>query len=383
MNIYSVAEIVFWTGMGFLFYTYIGYGLVMYFLSLFKSKNIRKGSIRLKTTVIITAYNEEKVIENKLENVLALDYPKDCLEVLVGSDGSTDRTDSIVSSFSDKGVRLIRVEGRLGKTAVQNKCASEASGDILVFTDATTYLRSDSLSQIIENFNDPKIGCVGARLKYRNTSETGLGEGGVSYWSYETKLKKLESQVCSLIGVSGCYYAVRKSLYRDIHADLISDFVIALQTYEDGYRVIYEEKAICEEDTLDNAFDEYKMRVRVALRSYKALWEKRALLNPLKYGLFSIQLVSHKLMRYSVGIVAVLILTSNIFLLQSAFYQLSLAMQILFYLAAMVSFVLVIRKGKKGIISAPFYLVLVNMAAIKAMYMFFKGGSIKVWTPIR
>ena len=383
MSMYSVASFIFWFGVVFIVYAYVGYGALMYVMSLFRCKPVDKREATPRVTLIIAAYNEEKGIRDKLENVLSLAYPDDRLEIMVGSDASTDQTDEIVASYADRGVILARVEGRKGKTEVQNQCAAMASGEVLVFTDATTVLEKNSLKEIVANFNDPSVGCVGARLVYRNRSETQLGEGGVSYWNYESNLKRIESSVSSLIGVSGCYYAVRKSLYTPIDPDLISDFVIALETVEKGYRVIYEDKALCEEETLDDVPDEFNMRIRVALRSYRALWEKRALLNPFRYGLFSIQLISHKVMRYLVGVVAIIVLAANLLLLDSQFYRAMLYFQLLCYLSAALSYLLFIRKGKKGLFSAPFYLVLVNAAATEALFKFIKGESVRVWVPKR
>lgn len=379
----SFFEFTFWVGSILIIYVYAGYGCFLMIAASIKGKPIQRGPSKTSVTIIVAAYNEEQDIKNKLDNILALDYPGDLINIIVGSDESSDRTDEIVMSYPDKRVQLLRVEGRQGKTAVQNACAEKASGTILVFTDATTDLHKRSLSYLVENFNDPDVGCVGAKLIYANKNESEVGEGGVSYWSYETAIKTMESRLSSLIGVSGCYYAVRKSLYTSIPADLISDFVIAMDIYKKGYRVVFDERATCEETTLDDSRDEYSMRVRVAIRSYGALWRMRSLLNPVKHGLYAIQLLSHKVLRYLVGVFAIVVYLSNLFLLNSSFYLFIFVLQNLFYLLAL--FVLLNKGSKKnvGLLSIPSYLVLANYAATVALIKFLNGQKITVWTPQR
>lgn len=372
-------ESLFWINAIILVYTYFGYGLLLYLLALFVDKPIRKSEYTPKISIIIAAYNEQKSIATKIENTLKLDYPRDNLEIIVGSDASNDSTDAIVKSYAGNNVQLIRIEGRLGKTAVQNMCIKQASGEIVIFTDATTILQKNSLKNLVANFSDENVGCVGARLVYKNVENTQVGHGGTSYWNYETFIKKLESNINSLIGVSGCFYAVRKKIYTDIPHHLISDFVVALLTVKKGYRVVFEENAICQEDTLRNIPDEISMRRRVALRTYTALFEYRDMLNPFKYGLFAIQLLSHKLLRYLAGFFLLGLLFTNVLLIQHHFYQITLILQILFYTTAVLGDIQYKRTNKRGIVSIPYYFVLVNYAAILALFNFIKGETIVIW----
>lgn len=167
-----------------LFYTYVGYPILIFFLALFFPKNVKRGQIEPKVTIIITAYNEEKSIKSKLENTLDIEYPKDKLEIIVASDASTDRTDEIVKEFADRGVKLFRNEGRKGKTPTQNKAVEVASGDIILFSDATTFYPKDVLKRILPSFADESVGCVSGRLIYVTNERSSIGEGTRNYWNY-------------------------------------------------------------------------------------------------------------------------------------------------------------------------------------------------------
>ena len=207
-----IAQIIFWLSGIALFYTYVGYPLFVYLISIIFPKKTEKDRIEPDVTVLITAYNEEKDIRSKLENTLQIDYPKEKLEIIVASDGSTDKTDEIVREFADQGVKLFRQEGRVGKTLTQNNAVEKALGQIILFSDATTNYKPDVLKEMLPNFADQKIGCVAGKLIYIDNAESGVGKGTKSYWNYETFLKESESRACSLIGASGCLYAVRNRL---------------------------------------------------------------------------------------------------------------------------------------------------------------------------
>jgi cellulose synthase/poly-beta-1,6-N-acetylglucosamine synthase-like glycosyltransferase len=379
-----MAEILFWVSVLGIGFAYFGYGALLWALSkIWARGGIEDRSHAPSVTFIIAAHNEERSIEGKLHNVLGLDYPRDRLEVIVGSDASSDRTDEIVRRWAGEGVQLLRMEDRTGKTAVQNACAEKARGEILVFTDATTVLDKASLRPLLANFADPEVGCVGARLIYQNADDSQVGKGGVSYWGYETQIKLWESQLNSLIGVSGCYYAIRAAIYEPIPPNLISDFVVALDTVRKGYRVRFEPDALCYEETLADATAEVAMRSRVAIRTYCALWARRTLLNPFRYGFFSFQLLAHKVLRYLVAPLAVVALLSNMLLTESPLYLSFFAAQLAFYAAAAVGFFEYKTKGKLGLMSRPYYLIVVNYAAMVALARFLRGQTVVIWTPQR
>ncbi|MFA6146801.1 MAG: glycosyltransferase family 2 protein [bacterium] len=368
-------------------YTYAGYPILLILLKYFKKNRIEyrssANSMNPSVSIIITAYNEEKAIRDKISNTLELDYPAEKIQIIVASDGSTDQTEEIVRSFSSRKVKLISVSGRKGKTAVQNAAVLQATGDILVFSDATSVYQKDAIKELVRFFDDPNVGCVGGRLIYRAEGDSASSKGGETYWEYERSIKEYESEVGSLIGVSGAIYAVRKRIYTPIPPDQISDFVIALQTVEYGYRVAFASQAICSETTMRQAGNEFGMRVRVALRSLRALWYKRKIFNPFRFGLFSIQLISHKALRYFVPQMLIILIIFNVLLLRNAEYLYLFCLQIVFYSLAIAGKILDDRGYALKPASMAYYFCLVNIASLYAFLKFIVGEKIITWEPIR
>ncbi len=373
-----ITRFIFYFSLVMLFYTYVGYPILIFFLALFFPKNVRRNQIEPKVTIIITAYNEEKSIKSKLENTLDIEYPKDKLEIIVASDASTDRTDEIVKEFADRGVKLFRNEGRKGKTPTQNKAVEIASGDIILFSDATTFYPKDVLKRILPSFADESVGCVSGRLIYVTNERSSIGEGTRNYWNYETFIKKSESKVCSLIGASGCLYAVRRSAYKPMYPEACSDFLIASVLYRQGLRTILESEAVCYEVTNEAFTDELKMRIRIVTQTLNDLWVNRDLLNPFKAGLYSIELFSHKILRYCVPFFLILLFLSNLILaVESSLFAILLFAQVLFYLSALIARFL--KKSRIKFLMPSLYFVLANFASLVGFYKFLKGEKITSW----
>lgn len=268
------------------FYIYVGYPLLVACLAAFARRPARKHPIEPRVTILTAAHNEARDIRRTIENKLALDYPRDRLEIIVISDSSTDDTDSIVREFEDRGVRLLRQEPRAGKTSALNIAVPQASGEILVFSDANSLYAPGALRAIVRNFADPTVGYVTGKMVYTNLDGSLIGDGCSAYMKFENLLRGWETQAGSIVGVDGAIDAVRKSLYRPMRPDQLPDFVLPLTVVEQGYRVVYEEEAILKEPALSKASDEYRMRVRVSLRSLWGLWDLRQLFNPARHGLF-------------------------------------------------------------------------------------------------
>jgi len=378
------AQIIFWISCAALIYVYVGYPLLVYLISRLRPLEIKKSFVEPTVTVLITAYNEERDIRAKLENTLRIDYPKEKLEILVASDCSSDKTDEIVKEFADKNVKLYRQNERLGKTMAQNAAVELAAGEIILFSDATTDYATDVLRQMLPNFADETIGCVAGRLIYVDESRSGVGKGAKSYWSYETFLKRSESRACSLIGASGCLYAVKKSAYRPMYAEACSDFLICAKVYEQNLRSIYEPNAVCTEETNRQTDKEFKMRVRVIGQTFTDLWRNRRMMNPLANGFFAVEIISHKLLRYAVPLFLILIFFSSLALAYySNIFAILFALQAGFYLAAFIGWSL--ERGKKSVsvFAIPLYFTLANLAAAIAFYKFLRGESYASWEPIR
>jgi cellulose synthase/poly-beta-1,6-N-acetylglucosamine synthase-like glycosyltransferase len=376
-------EILLWIMVLLLAYIYFGYPLLALAFGSARPRRTDKGEIRASMTVIITAYNEEAGIARKLENVLALAQPAGGLDIIVASDASSDATDQIVLDFGAPNVRLLRVEGRVGKTACQNAAAAQANGDILVFTDATTLLHTGALQALCRNFHDPHVGCVAGRLTYVAAGDHATGKGGTSYWGYEIRLRMAESSLGSLIGVSGCLYAVRRSAYRPIAPELISDFVIAMVVREQGLRTVLEPEALCYEDTLDRPDQELSMRVRVGMRSLVALANQKRFLDPWRFGAFAWQLWSHKLLRYLSPVFWATALLANGVLALHGQYLWLLAMQLAVLLAGLLGFTPLRQLVKSRALAQPYYFVLTNVASALSLFRFIRGERIVTWTPLR
>lgn len=317
-----------------------------------------------------------------LENKLALEYPHDKLEIIVISDASQDRTEALVESFADRGVTLLRQSPRAGKTSALNLAVPMAKGEILVFADANSIYDSDALQHLVTNFADPKVGYVTGKMIYTNPDGTTIGDGCSAYMRYENRLREIETNLGSVVGVDGGIDAIRKTLYTPLHADQLPDFVQPLKVIEQGYRVVYEPLALLKESALKDAGDEYRMRVRVTLRALWALFDMKQLWLPGRDIMYSWQIWSHKVLRYGCFIFLVLAYVSNLFLLSEHFlYIFIFLLQNLAYLGAALSPVLEKKGVRNSLLYFSYYFSLLNIASAHAFIKFILGKKQVVWTP--
>lgn len=378
----SLMEYGFWALLFIIGYVYIGYPITVFLLSKVFTREVKKGAFEPNVTILIAAYNEEASIRKTLENKLELDYPKEKLEIIVISDGSTDRTDQIVMEFAGGPVRLIRQEPRNGKTSALNMAVKEATGEVLVFSDANSLYEKEALRHLMSNFNDPSVGYVTGKMIYANPDGTMIGDGCSAYMRYENFLRHHEAKIGSVVGVDGGVDAVRKSLYRPMRADQLPDFVLPLKVVEQGYRVIYESSAVLREHALKSSRDEYKMRVRVSLRALWAIRDMKKLLNPFRYGLFSLQFIFHKVLRYTLFGFISLFCLSNLFLLtKGPVYQAIFLGQVFFYLTSYLGYQRDQRGKAHPLLNLPYYFFLINLAAGHAFVKFLKGTKQVIWNP--
>jgi len=380
----TYAQIVFWLSVAAIGYTYAGYPVLLMILSKLRGKPVLRRQFEPPVTVIITAYNEERDLAQKLENTLALDYAKDKLEVLVTSDCSSDGTDDIVRSYASRGVRLHRQPERLGKTAAQNAAVEKATGEVLLFSDATTHYRADVLRSMVPSFADPSVGCVTGNVIYSHDVNSSVSHGTRSYWNYEFLLKKHESAITSLIGVCGCMYAVRKSAYMPLYHEACSDFLVATTMVRQGLRAVYEPEAVCVEEPNARAHKELAVRVRIIAQTLADLWRNRDVLNPFRKGFYAIQLLSHKVMRYLVPLFLIAVfVTSGVLAIGSLFYAVIFIAQVCFYLAAIAS-ALMVRFGiNSRWLALPQYFVITNLACLIALFKLVRGERYIKWEPVR
>lgn len=378
-----MSEWAFWLLVFTVIYTYFGYSLVIGVLAMLFNRPVDRGGITPRVTFLITAYNEEKNIRKKLTEVLALDYPRGQLEVMVASDGSTDRTDEIVREFRDQGVVLKRVEGRVGKTATQNEAVKVATGDVIIFSDATTVYEKDAIRKLVRNYHDPEVGAVSGRYEYVNPTGAPVGTGSILFWKYENFIKSMQTRIRTISGCCGCIYSVRKAAYVPLPGDIISDLVEPLMVIQRGYRVVFEPEAVAYEETTEKSHEEFRMRIRVITRAMRGILYARGLLNPFRFPFVAFQLFSHKVLRWLIPFFLIGLLVANAFLLDKQFYVITFALQVAFYFLALVGLG-ADRVGKKFKPAAvPLYFCIVNTASLIAFFKTLAGQKMVTWETVR
>ncbi len=369
-----------------IFYAYIGYPMVLWIISLFKSATQRKHSeLSLPgVSLLISAYNEEDVIEEKILNSLALNYPKDLIEVTVISDGSTDGTNEIVRRYEDKGVVLKNYEGRIGKTACLNKSVPLAKGDIIVFSDANSMYEKDAVKHMVTNFVDDKIGFVTGYTKYSSQEGEKISTSIGLYSRIEKITKKYESAIGSCVGADGAIFAIRKDLYKPLQDFEINDLVIPLSIIRQGFRGILEENAYCIEKTTGDPHGEFRRQVRITNRTLRAIMKNIDLINPFKAGFFFFELMSHKVVKFLVPFFMGILLVTNISLLSLGIeYFLALLLQIITYLLAWMYHKGLGFKGISRAGSLCHSFVTVNLAIFGGWLKFLKGDTYTTWSPVK
>lgn len=368
---YCPALLIFWFLFSVILYIYIGYPCFLIVIAKFrKAKVIRKKEIFPKVSLIISAYNEEKVIKDRIENILSLKYPKDKLEVIIASDASTDKTDEIILQYKNEGITLNRLPQRKGKMAAFNDCVNKSTGEILVFSDADILFKEDDIEKLVRNFADPTIGCVvGIKRIVTNRDDKANSASEGLYWKYELFLKKMESKIGSVAaGASGCNFAIRRDLYVWLEERTTAeDLVLPLLCISRGFRVHFEPEAISYERLLPSFKDEFKRKIRLVtggLHAISLIKDKFHLMG--KLILF--QLFSHKILRWYSSFFLLGLFIVNCFLREGIYY-LFLLLQIIFYSLAILGFIFRLTKIKvKGLLSRffdiPLYFASMNLAAI-------------------
>jgi cellulose synthase/poly-beta-1,6-N-acetylglucosamine synthase-like glycosyltransferase len=378
----SILEITFWALAFLVVYVYFGYPLLLVMRVWLRPYAVTHGSSEPSVTLIISAFNEQDVIADKIENSLALDYQKDNLEIMIVSDASHDGTDEIVKMFAERGVKLLRMPERGGKTAGLNEAVKQAIGEIVVFSDANAMYRHDAIKALVRNFEDPSVGAAVGESTY-NESTTDAEKSESAYWRYETYVKRLETRIGSVIGGDGAIYAIRKGLYRTMAADALSDFVNPLQIVEQGKRCVYEPDAISVEKAAGSYGKEFRRKVRIVNRAWRAMMSMKNMLNPLRYGFFSWELISHKLLRWLVPVFLLAIFLTNVALIaRHPVYQVALVAQCIFYGLA-VAGALQRHRDLAAPMYIPFYFCLVNIASARGILEAYRGKTYTTWSTAR
>lgn len=382
-EITGIALVLFWVSVAAIFYVYVGYPLLLAIVSLFAPKRSKDPLYTPRVSVLIAAYNEEASIERKIRETLALEYPQDKLEILVVSDGSSDRTDTIVAHCTDARVRLLRVEGRRGKTHAQNEGVKQCTGEIIVFSDATAVYHPQSIRRIVANYVDPRVGAVSGRYQYfdlEGGSPTGLGS--IAFWNYENVIKLLQSRIATLTGCSGCIYSVRKDRYVPLPYDACSDLVEPLNIVRNGYRVAFEDSALAYEETTASSNQEFKMRVRVATRGMRGVLSVAELLHPWKRPWVTFQLFSHKILRWLAPVFLMTLFLSSGLLIENIWFRYFFLLQAICYGFALLSLVVPLHRRWKPL-GLPLFFCTLNAAAMVSLCEVIRGHKYTTWETVR
>lgn len=370
-------EILFWVFLFVVFYTFIGYGMLLYLAvkikeSLHKNNPAVPCSELPDITLFITAYNEESVVDEKMKNSTELNYPKDKLHIVWVTDGSNDKTNDLLKKWDN--VTVYFQPERKGKMAAMNRGIQLVHTPIVVFTDANTYLNREAINEIIKPFEDPKVGCVAGEKRIVASDRQDAAQGGEGiYWKYESALKDLDSRLYSTIGTAGELFAIRRELYREIEADtLLDDFVLSLRIAMDGYKIAYCKSAYAIEGGSSDMQEEEKRKVRIAAGGLQATWRLRALFNPFRYKTLHFQFLSHRVLRWTITpLLLFLLLPLNLVIVfwgpASMLYSTIFILQVLFYITAFIGYMLQRHQLKIKAFFIPYYFLFMNMNVFKGI----------------
>ncbi len=374
-----VIECIFWFFIALILYCWVCYPCILKLLTLFYTKNIKTDSYLPSVTVLLTVFNEEKAIGHKLENLFALEYPKEKLDILVASDASTDKTNEIVGEFADKGVRLFISEHRKGKSLTQNMAVELISSDILVFTDADTIFDIKFLTKVIHPFADPTVGCTTGQLILKRESEGTISQSQGFYWKYETAMRAMESRIGILPTATGGCMAIRRKLFKPLESRYGEDCIVPLDIILQGYRVVHQPEAIAYDTFPSSIEGELQTRIRMTLRNWTGTLSRKQLLNPFRYPLISFSIISHKLLRWLTCFFLLALLILNLLLLRYPVYQFLFILQITFYCLALIGFILEKRSRHIQIFTVPFSFCLANLGMFLGVLKSFLGIKITVY----
>jgi cellulose synthase/poly-beta-1,6-N-acetylglucosamine synthase-like glycosyltransferase len=394
-------EILFWLSIGLVVYTYIGYGILAWFFVKIRNilgkqfKKYNDPTFLPKVTLVIPAYNEMSCIQAKVANTFSLDYPVEQMEVLFVTEGSNDGTSEYIKSLQTTypNLRMIDGDTRRGKIEAMNMAIKTITTPIVIFTDANTNLNNLVIKNIVRHFQNPKVGAVAGEKRIETEgSEAAAGAGEGLYWKYESFLKKIDTELYSVVGAAGELFAVRTDLFGQVEKDtLLDDFIVSLRIAADGYRVIYEPEAYASERPSFSIQDEMKRKIRIAAGGFQAIARLGFLWNIFRYGLLSFQYVSHRAMRWAVApfcLPIILLLNFAILLTQSELldypiYQALMLAQIAFYLMAITGYYLENQRIRVKLLFVPFYFSFMNYCAIKGYIRYRNGLTSGIWEKVK
>ena len=391
-------EISFWTALFIVFYTYLGYGIVLCLLVKLKELFVKPVRRVLpaadrdlpEVTLFITAFNEADIVDEKMANSLELDYPEEKLHIVWVTDGSDDGTNERLRTRWEGKATVFFQPERQGKTAAMNRGMKLVDTPIVVFTDANTMVNRQAVREIVLAFEDPRVGCVAGEKRIAVQAKDNAASGGEGiYWRYESTLKALDARLYSAVGAAGELFAVRRELFAEMERDtLLDDFVLSLRIAMQGYITAYCTEAYAIESGSADMREEEKRKVRIAAGGLQSIWRLRPLLNPFRYGILSFQYVSHRVLRWSVTpFLLFLLLPLNVLLLlmkglagdSCTFYGVLLVLQILFYVLGLWGYYLSTKQIKNKLLFIPYYFLFMNVNVLKGIGYLKKKRGTGVW----
>lgn len=376
----TILKILFWICLAICVYTYVGYGLLLYFLVLLK-RLVKGRPQRLAlpedaqlpdVTFMVCAYNEQDVVEMKMQNIHELDYPKDKLHVVWVTDGSSDNTNEFLKAYPE--VEVIYSPERRGKTAALNHGLSMVKSEITVMTDANTMVNREAIREIVRCMQDPKVACVAGEKRVLSRTEGEIAaEGEGLYWKYESTLKRLDSELYSAMGAAGELNAIRTKLYEPMpETALLDDFVMSMRMVEQGYKIAYTSDAYAMEYGSANLEEESKRKRRIAAGGLQSSWWLRSMMNPFKNLMVAFQFVSHRVLRWSITPIALMALiplnVALVMMKAGTVYTIIWILQILFYLCAFCGYLLEQRGRKNKLLYVPYYFLFMNVNVFRGMH---------------
>ncbi len=386
-------KIIFWFLIFLIFYSYIGYGILLFFLVKIKKLFRRSSNFHFENenyepevTLFVTAFNEKDFADKKVKNSLSLNYPKEKLKQIWITDGSNDGTPEILKKYKE--VILYHKDERAGKMAAMNRGMKFVKTPIVIFSDANTILGKNSIKEIINLFKDEKIGCVsGEKRIFSKEKDNASGAGEGIYWKYESTLKKWDFELYSVVGAAGELFAIRTELFEEVEKDtLLDDFIISLRIAKKGYKIGYNPEAYAIESASLDVKEELKRKIRISAGGIQAIIRLKSLLNPFKYGILSFQYISHRVLRWTLTPIALLLIIPINFYLafQSGFNELNLYnflfySQIIFYFFALIAWFLENKKIKFKILFIPYYFFIMNLSVYLGFFRFLKGKQSVKW----
>lgn len=385
-----------WLAIGVVFFSYAGYGVVLFLL--IKIKRLIFGKFTPpqyeeenlpEVTFMVAAYNEESWIEEKIRNTLALDYPADKLRFYFVTDGTNDGTNEKIVRFpTSRRIELFFQPERRGKIAAVERAMEFVETPITVFTDANTDINPQAIRQMVRHFANPKVGAVAGEKRVRMGERDDAGASEGLYWKYESLLKKWDSELYSVVGAAGELFALRTDLYQPVEKDtLIEDFVMTMRIAKRGYKVVYEPNAYAAESKSASVGEELKRKIRISAGGLQAVWRLRALLNflpsPLGFGCLSFQYISHRVLRWTLAplFLPLIFLANMLIVLRGGglYYECLFGAQILFYFAATLGWILETKQLKVKVLFVPYYFCMMNYSVYMGFMRLVKGRQSVVW----